>query len=207
MAKPSRKAVLGILDKMGIEYSSGITLKRAQSKLERELTDEGMDEDVKLTKAELAALKQMGMEMDDEEEEEEEEFEEDEDDEFEDDDLEPSDEDLEEIEEKKTRKKSSKKSSKKAPAKKKKAAKKAPAKKKKASGPKKPGVIASIVEFLKASKRPLNKEQILAKLEKRFPDRKADAMLSTIKVQLPNRLNREKNLKIKKTDKGGFYIK
>jgi hypothetical protein len=58
-----------------------------------------------------------------------------------------------------------------------------------AGGEGKPGVIASIREFLKASgKKGITKEEILTKLTDRFPDRAADSMKATINVQLPGRI-------------------
>lgn len=80
------------------------------------------------------------------------------------------------------------------------------AKKGKADGKKKedkgPGVIASIVEFLKAasSKSPLTKDQLADKLAKRFPDRERESMLRTINVQVPNRLKTDKELDVKAKD-------
>lgn len=86
-----------------------------------------------------------------------------------------------------------------------------PAKKKaprSAGGDGKPGVIASIEEFVKkASKtKPITKEQVLEKLCERFPDRDKEAMAKTVNIQLPSRLNKEKELGIEKSDKGGYYI-
>jgi len=77
---------------------------------------------------------------------------------------------------------------------------------KKAEG-KKPGVgvIGSIIEFLQkgSSKKPLTKEALLAKLADRFPDREEEAMRATINVQVPNRINREREgMQVCKNDKG-----
>ena len=95
------------------------------------------------------------------------------------------------------------------PAPKKKAGKKAPAKKapaKKASGDKKktPGVIASIVEFLQkaSSKKPITKEDIVAKLTDRFPDRDPESMAKTVNVQIPTRLMSDKDIVVEKNEKG-----
>lgn len=73
--------------------------------------------------------------------------------------------------------------------------------------PKGPGVIKSIIEFLKKanSKRPLSKDALLEKLEDRFPERTPDAMRTTINIQVPNRLKKEKELDVRKNEKG-FWI-
>ena len=75
---------------------------------------------------------------------------------------------------------------------------------------KSPGVVASIIEFLtKASKtRPLTKDQLLAKLAKRFPDRAESSMLRTINCQVPNRLWTDKEIEVQKNDKkpAGYWI-
>lgn len=72
---------------------------------------------------------------------------------------------------------------------------KAPKKEKVAKGP---GVIATIAELIKA--KPMTKEQIVAALAKKFPDRDAESMAKTVNVQLGGRLAAEKNLKIKNED-------
>lgn len=70
-----------------------------------------------------------------------------------------------------------------------------------------PGIIASIVEFLTAAteEKPINKERILAKLVKRFPDRGPDSMKNTINIQVPNRIKTDKKLNVIKTE-NGYYI-
>ncbi len=70
-----------------------------------------------------------------------------------------------------------------------------------------PGIIASIVEFLSAAteEKPINKERILAKLVKRFPDRDPDSMKNTINIQVPNRIKTDKHLNVIKTEQG-YYI-
>ncbi len=72
-----------------------------------------------------------------------------------------------------------------------------------------PGVIASIIEFLTkaTAKRPLTKEQLADRLEKRFPERGRGAMLRTINCQVPTRLRKEKELDVQKNDKGYFINK
>jgi hypothetical protein len=98
----------------------------------------------------------------------------------------------------------------KAPAAKKKAAAKPAAKKpaaKKAApkkAPKKGGVIASIIEALE--KGPKTHKQLHAMLVKKFPDRKPESMLNTIRVQVPGRINRERDFSLEKDDKGRFSI-
>jgi len=80
---------------------------------------------------------------------------------------------------------------------------------KKAKEDKGPGVIASIVEFLKeaTAKNPIDKKTILAKLVERFPERGEDAMKSTINIQVPSRLSKDKGLNIKKNEDGYFIGK
>lgn len=82
---------------------------------------------------------------------------------------------------------------------------KPPAKK---GGDGKPGVIASIIEFIQAAskEKPIGKKEILAKLTKRFPDGDADGMMKTINAQVPNRLIAQKGLNVVKTDDKRFYI-
>lgn len=74
----------------------------------------------------------------------------------------------------------------------------------KAGDGKGPGVIGSIVEFLTAAseEKPISKDQILKKLEGRFPDRPAESMKRTINVQIPARIQKEKKVVVKKNDKG-----
>jgi len=68
MAKPSKKVVLGILDKLKLDHSSKITLERAQKKLEEAIESGGIPEDVSFSKAEIAGLEQMGFEIEVDEE-------------------------------------------------------------------------------------------------------------------------------------------
>lgn len=72
-----------------------------------------------------------------------------------------------------------------------------------AAGNGQPGVIGSIVEFLSAANEanPISKKTILAKLKKRFPDR-GDEMMTTINIHVPTRLRAQKNLNVKKNEKG-----
>ena len=71
--------------------------------------------------------------------------------------------------------------------------------------PKKPGVIASILEFI--SDNPMTPERILQKLVKRFPDRNADGMEKTIHAQLPSRMAKERKIKITKDKDGRYFAK
>lgn len=78
--------------------------------------------------------------------------------------------------------------------------------KKKDSEPKqtKPGVIASILAMLKSG--PHSKDEILDKLKVQFPDRNEKSMKSTINVQIPSRMAKEKNVTINKNDSGQYFI-
>jgi hypothetical protein len=69
---------------------------------------------------------------------------------------------------------------------------------------KKPGVVAKIVEVLKAAsaKKPVTKDDILKVLVKEFPDRDPRAMKSTISSQVPSCLKTEKGLVCKSNAKG-----
>lgn len=75
----------------------------------------------------------------------------------------------------------------------------------KKKAPKGPGVISTILEIIK-TKGPVSKEQIQSALTRKFPDRPKDGMMNTINIQVPSRLNKEKNAKIKKNAKGKYYI-
>jgi len=67
---------------------------------------------------------------------------------------------------------------------------------------KKVGVIASIADILIATTKPLTKDEILNQLMERFPDRDSSAMETTVGVQVPARMSREKNMDIVKVDCG-----
>jgi hypothetical protein len=66
---------------------------------------------------------------------------------------------------------------------------------KKAEGP---GVIATIGKILgdASSDKPVTKGDILAKLVKAFPDRDSDKMAKTIALQVPNRIGKERGIKV-----------
>lgn len=76
----------------------------------------------------------------------------------------------------------------------------------KAGGEGKPGVVASIIEFLQSatSKKPITKKDILAKLCERFPAREEKGMRVTIHCQIPSRLQ-QRELVVKSND-DGFWI-
>lgn len=78
----------------------------------------------------------------------------------------------------------------------------------KADKPKKPGVIATIIEVLKnASKdKPATKEKILKECKKKFPEREEASMKSTIASQVPSGLKAEKSIVVKKDGNGGFWL-
>lgn len=76
---------------------------------------------------------------------------------------------------------------------------------KKTEKPKKNGIIKSILEFI--SDQPLEKSQILRKLVKRFPDHKEEQMSKTVDAQLPNRMAKERKIKITKDKDGRYFAK
>lgn len=82
----------------------------------------------------------------------------------------------------------------------------------KAGGEGGPGIIGSIVEFLKgaSAEKPITKKGIVTKLSKRFEDRDASAMAKTVNVQVPNRIKTDKKLDVRSVDlEGGgkgYYI-
>jgi hypothetical protein len=55
---------------------------------------------------------------------------------------------------------------------------------------KNPGVVETIAKCLLSAseKKPITKEQILAKLTKTFPDRDVEKMRATINAQVPGRI-------------------
>lgn len=77
----------------------------------------------------------------------------------------------------------------------------------KSSEPKGPGVISTIFNLIKGSKKGISKADLLTKLVELFPDRSADGMTKTINVQLPKRMSTERKVNIVKDDKGLFTIK
>lgn len=71
---------------------------------------------------------------------------------------------------------------------------------------KRPGVIMSVLEFVKTH-GPVSEKKILSLLKKRFPNRDSGSMGRSI-PQIPRYLVRKKNLDvIGKNDKGQYYIK
>ncbi len=90
----------------------------------------------------------------------------------------------------------------------KKAAKKAAAEKKEKPAPKKkgPGIIATIVACVEgaSTKKGVSKAEILKVLTKAFPEKEPSSMKSTINVQVPNRITKEK-FEVGKTKDGGYF--
>jgi len=71
---------------------------------------------------------------------------------------------------------------------------------------KKPGVIMSVLEFVKEGK-PISEKQILARLKQRFPDKNPESMGRSIS-HVPNYLTRNRGIDvIGKNDKGQYVIK
>jgi hypothetical protein len=77
----------------------------------------------------------------------------------------------------------------------------------KAGGDGRPGVVESIVKHLRAARpgKGLTKKQVLAKLCAEFPDRGEESMWNTTSSQIPNRIYKERGLKVH-GDKNGFWI-
>ncbi len=77
-----------------------------------------------------------------------------------------------------------------------------PAKKdKKDKAEKKPGVIASIINIVK-TKGPISKEDILKEMVILFPERVEKSMKSTIGVQIPGRINKDRDFDVVDNGKG-----
>lgn len=71
--------------------------------------------------------------------------------------------------------------------------------------PKKVGVIATIVSsLLAAGKTGISKEEIHAKLVIAFPERASFSMMATVNVQVPGRINKERDFKLEKLENGNF---
>jgi hypothetical protein len=72
----------------------------------------------------------------------------------------------------------------------------------------KPGIIESILEFVKAGtkEKGVKKDAIHDKLVKRFKDRNSESMWTTVNLQVPNKLRTDKGVNIQKADNGGYYI-
>lgn len=77
-------------------------------------------------------------------------------------------------------------------------------KEKKAKGP---GVIDSIVSILKGAsmKEPVTKEEIHKQLCKLFPERNKDSMKTTVGIQVPSRLGKDRVITVKKNE-NGYWI-
>ena len=76
---------------------------------------------------------------------------------------------------------------------------------KKTPGNDRPGVIATIQELITA--KPMDKDELLLALVKKFPDRPPAGMAKTIQAQLPNRMAKERGIKIAKSKDGKFSAK
>jgi serine/threonine protein kinase len=74
-------------------------------------------------------------------------------------------------------------------------------------GPKKPGVIDSIAEFLlgASEKEPLTKEALREKVLGRFPGRDRDKTMSTINTQISHQLRTKRGLEVHKNKQGGYW--
>lgn len=70
-----------------------------------------------------------------------------------------------------------------------------------------PGVIKEIYSLVKkATKRnPITREEIHEHLVETFPERNAPSLLSTVKTQVPGRINREADFNLTKNKDGAFY--
>ena len=68
-----------------------------------------------------------------------------------------------------------------------------------------PGVLDSIAEFLLSATKakPITRPQVLAKLVKRFPEREADALSTTLNCQLGKRIE-QRGIKLHRTEDGYF---
>jgi len=72
---------------------------------------------------------------------------------------------------------------------------------------KRPGVIATIIDVLRAAseQRPVTKEQVLDKLCKRFTERPREHMKATVSMQVKSGLRIEKQLEVSENEKG-FWL-
>jgi len=68
-----------------------------------------------------------------------------------------------------------------------------------------PGVIATIISLLENG--PITKEDMLKKLVAAFPDREEKAMKSTLNIQVPGRLTKDKELDVVEVKDKGWKIK
>ncbi len=53
----------------------------------------------------------------------------------------------------------------------------------------------------------MSKDEVLKALQKLFPDRPEKSMKSTINVQVPNRINKERDFDLVKMDNGNYKVK
>ncbi len=180
----------GLKKKEEIEIVEGATSEKAGKKGKEEKASKGK--------------KAKEPDDEDEDEDEDEDSDEDSDDEDSDEDSDDDEDEDDEEEEEKPAKKSKKEKASKDKDGEKKKGKGRPPQFAGAGGEGKPGIIASIQEFLLGASedKPLTKKDLLKKLEERFPDRNSDSMSRTINVQVPNRLKVDKGLIVNKNDKG-----
>ncbi len=70
-----------------------------------------------------------------------------------------------------------------------------------------PGVIASIAEFLLAATatEPLTKAKIVDKLAQRFTHKDRNSMAATVNAQVPHRIQRERGITLENDGDGGFW--
>ena len=71
---------------------------------------------------------------------------------------------------------------------------------------KSPGVIATIIATVqKAGKKGVTKEEVVAVLVKTFPEREEKSLANTVGVQLPVRINKERDFSVERNEKTGRY--
>lgn len=72
----------------------------------------------------------------------------------------------------------------------------------------KPGVIGSIIEFLKrgSEDKPLTKKKVVELLAKRFPDRDPESMTKTVSAQIGYHLLKFKKIEVSTDGEGGYWI-
>lgn len=80
--------------------------------------------------------------------------------------------------------------------------------KKKSTGMTKPGIIATVIEFLKmaSKKKPLTVDTCIQKVLKKFPDRQESSLRNTITSQLSSQLRANKDMDVRKHPEGGYYL-
>jgi len=90
----------------------------------------------------------------------------------------------------------------------KKTATKKEASKKKDDADRRPGVINSILSIIREQKgKSFTREVVLDRLCELFPDRDRQSMYRTIQVQIPSRINNERDIHIEKLGDGKYKVK